>query len=109
VSVSTAVLAAVLTAILGAVVGRISVNRPKRGSISLSAALPRRTPVEIDGKAVTPPIDGSPIPIDPGPHTLTIPVRGERREYTFNVGPGEHLVFVQLTPKGGAKVEDKDP
>jgi serine/threonine-protein kinase len=98
---------AIGAAALGVVVGRVSA-RAREGAISFSGALPRRAHVELDGKVMPTPIDGSPVPVAPGRHKLMVKIKGEPREYSFEVRPGEHLVFVPVT-KLVAPTEDAKP
>jgi serine/threonine-protein kinase len=87
---------AIGAATLGVVVGRVSA-RAREGAISFSGTLPRKAQVELDGKVMPTPIDGSPVPVAPGRHKLMVRMpKGEPREYSFEVRAGETLVFVPV-------------
>jgi serine/threonine-protein kinase len=101
----TLALAAALIFLLGGITGRITGRlsaRSQPGSLSLGFTLPRRAQLELDGKKVSYPVDGA-LPVAPGPHTLAIVLpKGAPREYTFLVGPNEHIVLTPPSRRGGA-------
>ncbi len=109
----TLALAAALIFLLGGITGRVTgraAARSQPGALSLGFTLPRRAQLELDGQRVSYPVNGA-LPVRPGPHTLAIVLpKGVRREYTFHVGPNEHIV---LTPpsrrNGGAEAPEPAP
>lgn len=105
------VLAAIGLLAIGIVVGRVT-SRPGPASIAIAGSLPRRTQVELNGQPLMVQ-EGGKMPITPGRHSLAITLpRGERREYTFTVSPGEQVVFVPAPRNtGGARdsAEDRTP
>ena len=98
-------------AIVAGVFGRLSA-RTRQSSLSFAGTFPRRAEVRLDGQVAKPPIDGSALPVAPGRHTLVLVLpKGEMREYTFQVHPGQHVVLLPLQ-RGGASVEipeERDP
>jgi serine/threonine-protein kinase len=98
--------AALLT---GALLGRLSV-RIRQATMSFGSQMPRRAHLEFDGQPITPPADGSELPIAPGRHTLTlITSKGERREVTFRARPGEQVMLLPLMRNVTTPDEDHAP
>jgi serine/threonine-protein kinase len=98
-------------AVLAAFAGRLSA-RPRQSSVSFAGTFPRRVEVRLDGQLTKPPVDGSPLPLSPGRHTLALTLpKGEIREYTFQARAGQHVVLVPLQRSGASieLVEDRDP
>jgi serine/threonine protein kinase len=86
---------------VSAAAGRLSARR-RDGAVSIAGSLPRRTQIELDGRPA-PRLADSPAPLEPGRHTVVISLpKGERREYPFNVRPGEHVVLLPVNRAGNA-------
>lgn len=86
---------------VSAAAGRFSARR-RDGAVSLAGSLPRRTQIELDGRPASRLAD-NPMPLEPGRHTVVISLpKGERREYPFNVRPGEHVVLLPVSRAGNA-------
>lgn len=72
-------------------------------SIDFAGTFPRNSSIELDGVPTAPAADGSPLPLSPGQHTVTVRLRDERRQYSFSARPGERVVLVPLlVPSGRA-------
>jgi serine/threonine-protein kinase len=79
----------------GFLVGRFA-PRGGQTSLAIEGPLPRRAQVELDGRALMV-SEGAKMPIAAGRHVLAITQpRGEKREYTFTVRPGEQFVLMPL-------------
>ncbi len=73
-------------------------RRVRGASLGLSAALPARARLSIDGRVIALPEPGKEIPVTPGRHTVSITSpRREAETFDVIVGEGEHVVLlVQL-------------
>ncbi|EYF04706.1 serine/threonine-protein kinase [Chondromyces apiculatus] len=91
-----------LVLVVGILIGRAG-DRRSPGKLSIAGTLPRRSQLELDSKPFSMPIGGG-VTLSPGAHTLAIVLpRGNRREYTFQVRPNEHIVILP-----SARREDGD-
>ena len=94
-----------LVAAVAGTAGWLAGRRLGRGSrdasLGLSAPLPARGRLAIDGRAIAPPEPGKKIPVEPGRHSISITTPKKDGAQTFDivVGPGEHVVL--LVPPGG--------
>ena len=94
-----------VAAAIGVFAGR-STRRLPPSSVAFAPTFPRTAQLELDGHATAPPIDGTPLPISPGHHAVTVTLRGgDRREYTFPVRAGEQVVLVPLLRLAGGAVD----
>lgn len=101
------VIVASIAAALGVFAGRRfgGGNRNARGaSVGLSAALPARALLQIDGRVIATPEPGKDIPVQPGRRTITLSLpRKDPMVFDIVVDPGEHVVL--LLPVGVKRVD----
>jgi len=97
----------VLVALLAGTIGWMAARRTaprggRDGSLGLSAPLPARGRLAIDGRAIALPEPGKKIPVEPGRHSISITSPRKEATQTFDVvvGPGEHVVLL-VGPGGG--------
>jgi hypothetical protein len=105
-SLAVFALVAIVAAAAGWMVGRRA--GPPRGardaSLGLSAPLPARDVLSIDGRPIAVPEPGKKIPVNPGRHTISITAPRKDVTQTFDVvvDPGEHVVLLVQPGGGGA-------
>lgn len=95
---------------VGWMVGRRGARR-RGASLGLSAALPARGRLEIDGRVIATPEPGKDIPVSPGRHTVSITLpRREAQVFDVVVDDGEHVVvLVQPAAANGRRDRADDP
>jgi len=92
------ILVAIVAAAAGWFGGRRvgNVRGAREASIGISAPLPARGRMEIDGRPIAPPEPGKKIPVEPGRHAITIssPRKDTTQTFDIVVGAGEHVVLL---------------
>lgn len=109
-SVAVFALIAIVSALGGWMAGRRTGSRGgQEASLGLSAALPARGRLAIDGRTIALPEPGKKIPVEPGRHSISItaPRKDSTQVFDVVVGPGEHVVLL-VQPGGGASNRKSD-
>lgn len=89
--------------LVGWMLGRRGARR-RGASLGLSAALPARGRLEIDGRLIATPEPGKDIPVSPGRHTVSITLpRRETQTFDVIVDDGEHVVVLVQPAASGRR------
>lgn len=108
-SIVVAIAIAIVAGTAGWMAGRRAGPRGSRdASLGLSAPLPARGRLSIDGRPIALPEPGKKIPVEPGRHAISItsPRKDTTQTFDIVVDPGEHVVLL-VQPGGGKLKGDK--